>query len=52
MKILLWSHRCRWEDIKADHKEVGCVCVDWIHLAQDRIQLLYAVNTVPNLRVP
>jgi len=26
--------------------------LDWIHLAQDRDQLLALVNTVMNLRVP
>jgi hypothetical protein len=29
--------RCRWEDnIKMDLREVGCGCVDWMELAQDR----------------
>ena len=28
--------RLRWEDyIKIDLQEVGCVCMDWIDLAQD-----------------
>ena len=26
--------RRRWEDIKMDLKEVGCVRIDWIALAQ------------------
>jgi len=30
-------HRHRWDDnIKMDLQEVGCECVDWIELAQDR----------------
>jgi hypothetical protein len=28
--------RSRWEGyIKMDHKETGCECMDWIHVAQD-----------------
>jgi hypothetical protein len=31
--------RYRWEDnIKMDHQEVGCGCVEWIELAQDRFR--------------
>jgi hypothetical protein len=27
----------RWEDgIKMDLRQFGCMCVEWIHLAQDR----------------
>jgi hypothetical protein len=26
--------RCRWENIKMDLREIGCNCVNWIHLAQ------------------
>jgi hypothetical protein len=33
----LWKPRQRWEDnIKMNLQEVGCGCVDWIELAQDR----------------
>jgi hypothetical protein len=49
----LGRHRRRWEDnIRMDHKEIGCERVDWLHLAQDRNQWLILVNTVMNLRVP
>jgi hypothetical protein len=38
-KRSLGKHRYRWEDnIKMDNKEIGHEDVDWIHLAQDRIQ--------------
>jgi hypothetical protein len=30
--------RSRWEDIKTDHKDIGCDYVDCIHLTQDRDQ--------------
>ena len=45
--------RRRWEDnIKMDLQEVGCGCMDWIELAQDRDRWRALVNTVRNLRVP
>jgi hypothetical protein len=35
----LGGRRCRWEDnIKMDHREVGCDDVDWTHLTQGRDQ--------------
>ena len=45
--------RRRWEDnIKMAFKGVGCGCIDWIELAQDRDSWRAFVNAVMNLRVP
>jgi hypothetical protein len=45
--------RPRWEDnIKMDLQEVGCGCIDWIELAQDRDRWRALVTAVMNLRVP
>ena len=45
--------RRRWEDnIRMDLREVGCGCVDWMELAQDRDRLRALVSAVMNLRVP
>ena len=45
--------RCRWEDnIKMDLQEVGCECMDWIDLAQDRDKWRGLVNAVMNTQVP
>jgi hypothetical protein len=35
-KRLMWRPRRRWEDIRMDLQKVGCGCMDWIELAQDR----------------
>jgi hypothetical protein len=43
--------RSRWEDIRMDLQEVGCVDMDWIGLAQDRDSWRALVNAVMNLRV-
>jgi len=45
--------RRRWEDnIEMDLGEVGCGCVDWMELAQDRDRWRALVSAVMNLRVP
>ena len=45
--------RRRWEDnIKVDLLEVGCGCMDWIDLVQDRDRWRALVNAVMNFRVP
>ena len=45
--------RHRWEDnIKMDLRELGCGCVDWMELAQDRDRWRALVSAVMNLRVP
>jgi len=45
--------RHRWVDnIRMDLQEVGCGCVDWIGLAQDRDRWQTLVSAVMNLRVP
>jgi hypothetical protein len=44
--------RNRWEeDIKIDHKEVGCEGMDWIKLAQDRDRWWALLNVVINFRI-
>jgi len=45
--------RRRWEDnIRMDLREVGCGCVDWMELAEDRDRWRALVSAVINLRVP
>jgi hypothetical protein len=45
--------RCkhRWEDnIKMELREIKCSGMDWIQLAQDRVQWKALVNMVMNFR--
>jgi hypothetical protein len=52
-KIPLGKPRCRWEDnIKMDLREIGIDGVNWIQLAQDRVQWQAFMNMVMNLWVP
>jgi len=45
--------RLRWVDyIRMDLQEVGCGCMDWIGLAQDRDRWRTFVSAGMNLRVP
>jgi hypothetical protein len=45
--------RHRWVgNIKMDLREIGCDCMDWIDLAQDREQWRALVKVVLNPRVP
>jgi hypothetical protein len=45
--------RHRWEDnIKMDLREMGCGCVNWMELAQDRDRWRALVSAVMNIRVP
>jgi hypothetical protein len=46
----LGTPRCRWEEnIKMDLREIEISGVNWIWLAQDRVQWRAFVNTVMNL---
>jgi len=45
--------RRRWVDnIRMDLQDVGCGCMDWIGLVQDRDRWRTLVSAVMNLRVP
>jgi len=45
--------RHRWKDnIRMDLQEVGCGCMDWIGLAQDRGGWRWLVSALMNLQVP
>ena len=50
---ILGRPRRRWVDnIRTDLQEVGCGCMDWIGLAQDRDRWRTLVSAVMSLRVP
>ena len=50
---LLGTPRHRWVDnIRMDLQEVGCGCMDWIGLTQDRDRWRTLVSAVMKLRVP
>jgi hypothetical protein len=45
--------RGRWQDnINMDIREIGINGMNWIRLAQDRVQWWACVNMVMNLRIP
>jgi hypothetical protein len=49
----LGKPRRKWDNnIKMDLQEVGCVGMDWIELAQDRVSWREIVNAVINFQVP
>jgi len=49
----LGRHRRRWVDnIRMDLQEVGCGCMDWIGLVQDRDRWWTLVRAVMNFQVP
>jgi hypothetical protein len=53
VKRPLERHRHRWENkIKMDLGEIGIDGVNWIWMAEDRIQWWAFMSTVMNLRVP
>ena len=52
-RIPLGRPRRRWVDnIRMDLEEVGCGCMDWFGLVQDRDRWRTLVSAVMNIRVP
>ena len=51
-KMSLGRPRHKWEDnIKMDLQEMGCGCMDWIELAQDKDRWRALVKAVMKFRV-
>jgi hypothetical protein len=46
------TRHTREDSIKINVSEMGCGCVEWIVLAEDRNWWRALVNTVMNVRVP
>jgi hypothetical protein len=38
MELVMKVRMCKEDNIKIDTEEIGCEVVDWIHMAQDRVQ--------------
>jgi hypothetical protein len=51
-KTLPGRSRCRWEGSEKNIKEIRCVDVEWIQLAQDRVPCWDPMGMVMNLPVP
>jgi hypothetical protein len=48
----MWRDHTGVDNIKTDSKEIVCMGVDWIHLAQDMVECWALANTVMNLWFP
>jgi hypothetical protein len=47
------TQNCRWDNnINMDLKEIGSDDINWIHLAQKRVQWQVFMNMAINLQVP
>jgi hypothetical protein len=51
-RLILWHDLSNGKIHKMDLREIGINGVNWIQLAQDRVQWWACVNTVMNLQVP
>jgi hypothetical protein len=58
MPTKFWSENLKgrpghiWKDVRMDLQEIGCKGVDWMHLAQNRVQWQGLVNTLINFQAP